>query len=106
MSLAPLLHAQNIGGSAELIAVARFAQPTPLAGGLAGETASRLAAITLMLGITVIREEKLIAITALALLLHGVHRETKPAQSGGKIKQNNRREEEPKGRRKKSFSSE
>ena len=106
MRLAPLLNTPNVGRTPVLVAIALFAKPMPMAGGLAGVAAGSLTAIALVFDIAVIGIEKLVAITALALLLLGVHRESKATQPGGKIKQNNRREEDQKRRRKKSFSSE
>jgi hypothetical protein len=53
-------------GAAEVIAVAGLAQPAALAGLLAGPAAGRLGAVSLVIAVAIIRQEQLLATTALA----------------------------------------
>jgi len=57
MALAPLLHATNRRLAAEVIAVAILAQPSPLAGSLAGLSAGGLGTIPLTILRPWIRDE-------------------------------------------------
>ena len=77
MRLAPLLNTPNVGRTPVLVAIAFFAKPMPMAGGLAGVAAGSLTAIALVFDIAVIGIEKLVAITALASLLILTHRDPK-----------------------------
>ena len=65
MSFAPLLDPLDIFLASEVIAVGRFGEPAPLAGGFAGSAALRYGTINLVMAVAVIRTEELIAKTAL-----------------------------------------
>jgi hypothetical protein len=93
MTLAPEFDAQDLVGSAEVVSVAGFAQPSPLAGGLAGLPTSRLGTIVLAGFVTRIGNEKLGATVAFASGLFAAHREPqlREAKSGRKRKKKNRR---------------
>ena len=75
MGLAPLLDVSAVLRIPEVVAVGRFAKPTPLAGQFAGVAAVGFAAVTLAVEIAGIWEEELAAIAALASLGLGTHRE-------------------------------
>jgi hypothetical protein len=70
---------------------------------LAGVTATRLAAVTLVALVTVIEMEQLAATAALASLRLWAHRAPKAPEPREESKQNRGPEEELRGRRKKSF---
>jgi len=86
MSLAPEFDTQDLVGSAEVVAVASFAEPAPLTGCLAGLPTSGLGTIVLAGFVTRIGNEKLGATAAFASGLLAAHREPqlKEAQSGRK----------------------
>jgi hypothetical protein len=65
MGFAPRLNLLQPGGTAKAITAARFAQPPPLAGGLAGLTTSRRRTVLLARVVAVVRNEQLFAATAL-----------------------------------------
>lgn len=73
MVLAPQLNAADLGGSPEVIAIAVFAQPPALTGGLAGLAASRIRTVTLAILGPRIGNEKLAATAAFASSLSTVH---------------------------------
>src|SRR5438093_7782330 len=75
MALAPGLHTTHGLRTAEVIAVAILAQPSSLAGGLAGLPTSGFGTIPLTIGGLRIRNKKLIATAAFASLLRMAHRE-------------------------------
>jgi hypothetical protein len=93
MTLAPELDAAHLVGTAEVVAVARFAQPSPLAGGLAGPPTIRLGTIVLAGFVARIGNEKLGATAAFASGVLAAHREAhlKEAQPGRKRKKKNRK---------------
>ena len=64
---APGLHASNVYGAAEVVAVGGLGQPAGLAGGLAGAPAGSCAAVPLALTAAMVGDEKLPARHALAL---------------------------------------
>jgi hypothetical protein len=74
MGLSPLLNTPHILGPAEVISVARFVQPPPLAGGLARPATIRRQTIKLAGGIMPVRGKEKIAATALASSGNGTHR--------------------------------
>jgi len=96
MGLAPLLDARHVLSITEVVAVGRFAQPSLLAGRLAGLATIGFLAVMLPVPIAVIREEKGAATAALTLLWLLTHRESKPKRRSGELNQKQRREEEPK----------
>ena len=65
MSFAPFLHSSHLLASSEVIAVGFLTQPLVLAGGLAGLMAVWTLTVMLMVGVAVIRIEKLVAMAAL-----------------------------------------
>jgi len=73
MGLAPVPHALGILGAAEVIAIARLAQPAALAGTLAVLAALRLGTINLVMPVSIIRKKELLATTALATRELGTH---------------------------------
>jgi len=75
MGLAPLLDVSDVLRIPEVVAVGRFAKPTPLAGQFAGVAAGGFAAVMLAVEIVWIWGEELAAIAALASLGLGTHRE-------------------------------
>jgi hypothetical protein len=79
MTLAPQLHAPDGGGSAEVVAVPVFAQPTLLTGRLTGVLTLRLGTITLAICRPRVRNEKLAAATAFSSDHRAAHRVPKPA---------------------------
>jgi len=93
MTLAPEFDAEDLVGSAEVVSVAGFAQPSLLAGGLAGLLTSGLGTIVLAALVTRIGNEKLGATAAFASGLLAAHREPhlKEAQPGRKRKKKNRK---------------
>ena len=68
MGLAPLLHALDIGGAAELLSVLRFTQPASLTFGFAGLAAVGLGTKLLMMPIPAMGQEQLFAMQALTRL--------------------------------------
>jgi hypothetical protein len=96
MALAPKFDAEDLVGSAEVVAVAGLAQPPPLAGGLAGQPTSGLGTIVLAGFVAWIGNEKLGATAAFASGLLAAHREPqlKEAQPGRKRKKKNRKKTE------------
>ena len=83
MGLAPLLDAGHVLGITEVVTVGRFAQPSPLAGRLAGLLAIGFPAVLLPGAIAVIREEKGAATAALTSLWFVAHREPKQREEVG-----------------------
>jgi hypothetical protein len=74
MGLAPPLNARHVLGITEVVAVGGFAQPSPLAGRLAGLVTIGFLAVLLPVAIAVIRQEKGVATAALTLLWLLTHR--------------------------------
>ena len=74
MGLSPLLNAPHVLRTAEVIPVAGFVQPPPLAGGLAGPATIRGRTIKLAIRIMPVRRKENIAATALASSGNGTHR--------------------------------
>ena len=103
MTLAPELVAQELVGTAEVVAVAGLAQPAALTGGLAGLLTSGLGTIVLASLVTRIGNEKLGATAAFASGLLTAHRELHHAERlrGRKLKRIP--EEDETRRRKKRF---
>ena len=106
MGLAPLPHMLGVFRASEVAATEGCAPPSALAGLFTGVLASGLAAVMLPVLVAAIGEEKLAATTALTSVRLQDHLAPKPKRSGEKLNENRRSEEEPKGRRKKSFLSE
>jgi len=79
MGLAPLAHTLDVVGASEVAAPEWRAQPAALAGQLPGAAASGFAAVVLVIGVTVIGEEKLAATAALTSLGSQTHRESRPS---------------------------
>jgi len=103
MGPAPCLHPPDVLGVPEVVAVGWLAQPVPLARLLAGMAASGLLAIMLAIVVAVIGEEKLAATTALTSFRLGTHRTSKPSRRGRELKPNQRKEEEPEGKKEEAF---
>src|SRR5688572_5976726 len=103
MTLAPELDAQQLVGTAEVVAVAGLAQPAPLTGGFAGLPTRGLGTVVLAGLVTRIGEEKLGATAAFASGLLAAHREPHHAERlrGRKLKRVP--EEDETRRRKKRF---
>jgi len=74
MALAPLAYTLDVGPAAEVIFVLRFAQPTPLALGLAGFATLGLGTKLLMPPIARIGHEQLFAMQAFAAMTGGHRR--------------------------------
>jgi hypothetical protein len=73
--LAPDSNAVDFAGAAEAVAVAVFAQPPALGGGLTGFAASRLGTVTLPRGVARIGNEHWAATAAFASAWRAAHRE-------------------------------
>ena len=103
MPLAPQLHAPDLLSSAEVVSVAGFTQPPPLAGHLAGLAAGRLGTVVLAIGRACIGKKQLTATTTFASGWRAAHRapELAATQSGRKSKR--RATEHEVGRRKKTL---
>ena len=68
MGFAPLAHALDIVGAAEVIAVSRLAQPAAVTFGIAGSAAPRFGAETLMPSVAKVGIEQLFTMQALTLI--------------------------------------
>jgi hypothetical protein len=90
MGLAPVPHSLHVLRAAEVIAVGRLAQPTLLAGLLAGLAALRLGTVTLTILIAKIGEKEIVATVALASLGPDIHRPRNHHQARFQSKQNHR----------------
>jgi hypothetical protein len=103
MALAPELDTAHLVGTAEVIAVGGFAQPTPLTGGLAGLPTRGRRTVVLAGFVARIGNEKLGATAAFASGLLAAHREPHHAERlrGRKLKRIP--EEDETRRRKKRF---
>ena len=88
MGLAPVPHSLHVLRAAEVIAVGRLAQPTLLAGLLAGVAAIGLATVMLAALIAVIREKELAATSALASCGTETHGPPKPSPNQRQSKKN------------------
>ena|SRR5437016_9341004 len=103
MGLAPLPHTPGVVRVPEVIAIGRLAQPTPLAGRLAGLVAGALAAVTLAPVVTIIGEEELAATTALTPLRFRTHRGSNHHDTQQKPLKTDQGRRDSGRRRKKSF---
>jgi hypothetical protein len=86
MGLAPYPHPLGTLAIAEVGKVLGFTIPSPLTGELAGRAAIGLAAVMLMLPVSVIREEERAATAALTSLRLWSHHEPKPTQPSAESK--------------------
>ena len=69
LGLAPRSIASGVLLSAEVVLVLGFREPAPLAGPLAGLTATRFTAVALLIAVAVIRAEQLLTMKAFATTL-------------------------------------
>jgi hypothetical protein len=103
MGLAPVSHSLHVLRAAEVIAVGGLAQPTLLAGLLAGVAALGLGTVTLTILIAKIGEKEIVATAALAPPGPNIHRPRTHHQPRPQSKKNHRRRRKTKrGRRKKN----
>ena len=106
IDLAPQLHSPDLIGSAEVVSVAGFAQPSPLTGRLTGLAAGGLGTVVLAIRGACIRKKEVTATTTLASGWRAAHRAPEFAAVGSGRKSKNQKEDRPEhgmGRRKKSF---
>jgi len=98
MTLAPQLDTADFVSAAEMVAVAIFAEPALLAGGLAGLSASGLGTVALAIQGPRIGNEKLIATAAFASGQRAAHRKPYPGdpRTGRKSKKKIGRKRNPK----------
>jgi len=106
MGFAPGLNAAHLIWSSEVIAVAVFAEPFALAGCLAGLSASGVDTVPLTVCRSWIRNEELVATTALASGFETGHGAYHLAQLRSERKRKTKWQENDNGRRKKSFQRE
>lgn len=106
MSTTPLLHAEHLFLTTEVVSPQTAVPPAALTGYLAGLATSRSRTVILVTFVTVIGTEELPATTAFASARFATHRVPSPAESGRKSNSKNACEEDPRRRRKKSFQGE
>jgi len=100
--LAPSLHPLRMLRAAEVVPIGWLAQPSLLAGLLAGMAAIGFGAVKLAVLIAVIGDKQLAATAALASCGPETHRPPKPSPNRRQAKKNQPPEEDRNGRRKKS----
>ena len=102
MALTPRLHAPNLIGSAEVVAIVRLAPPASLTGDLASALARRVRTEALVLDVAVVGSESPPATQALTADRLEAHRDPKQEEKGGRLNpvhapkkiQNSKKEEE------------
>jgi hypothetical protein len=105
MSPAPLLNPAHLFLAAKVTSAELGLPPTTLTGHLAGLTAGWGRAVKLVMSVPIIRMEKTSATTAFAPARFTTHRAPESNRSARKSNPKNGCQEDPKGRRKKSFQA-